>query len=178
MRAPISLPLFGLSAVALLTWGCMAERETDRSTTETGSVTSASEARDAVRRQSAHMVTMWPSENLDSMMTLFADDAVLLFPDMPGARGKPAIREHLAGAFGSLSIESIDTQIDTIEVFDDVAYEWGTYRERYTETGKPQTQEEGRYLIRWERQDDGAWRVTRFTANTIRKGPAAGDQAR
>jgi uncharacterized protein (TIGR02246 family) len=176
MRVPNSLPLVGLSALALIAWGC--KKVPDRSTTETGSVTSASEARDAVRRQSERMVAMWPSENVDSLISMFSDDAILLFPDTPEKRGKDAIREHLANAFGALTIQSLETQIDTIETFGDVAYEWGTYRERYTETGKPQTQEEGRYMLRWARQPDGAWRVTRFTGNTAKKEPASAAQAR
>lgn len=76
--------------------------------------------------------------------------------------------------FGTLRIESLETQVDTIEVVDDVAYEWGHFRERYTETGKPPAQQEGRYLMRWARQDDGSWRVSRFAGNTVKKEPVKG----
>lgn len=175
MRARTSLPLFAaLSAIALIAGGCTKDPYTDRSMTATGSVTSAAEAREAVRRESARMVALWPSENLDSIMPLFADDAVMLFPETPDTRGQAAIRELLTSLFGTLRIESLETQVDTIEVFDDVAYEWGHFRERYTETGKPPTQEEGRYLMRWARQDDGSWRVSRFAGNTVKKEPVKG----
>jgi uncharacterized protein (TIGR02246 family) len=178
MRAR-TFPLFaGLSAITLIAGGCMKEPDADRSTTATGSVTSAAEARDAIRRQSARMVAVWPSENLDSIMPLFANDAVLLFPEMPDTRGQAAIRELLGSVFGTLKIESLETRVDTIEVFDDVAYEWGRFRERYTETGKPPTQEEGRYVMRWARQADGSWHVTRFTGNTEKKEPVTAGGAR
>jgi uncharacterized protein (TIGR02246 family) len=170
MRAHTSLPLFaGLSAIALVAGSCMKESDADRSTTATGSVTSAAEAREAVRRQSARLTAVWPSGNLDSIMPLFADDAVLGFPDAPDSRGQSAIRETLANAFGALKVESLEAHADTLEVFDDAAYEWGTYHERYVETGKPATQEEGRYVIRWARQSDGSWRISRFTGNTVKK---------
>jgi uncharacterized protein (TIGR02246 family) len=143
-----------------------------------GSVASESEAREAIRQQAAHMVAVWPTENLDSIMPHFADDAVVMFPEMPDARGTSAIREQLGSAFGMVSIESLETDIENIEVFGDVAYEWGRYRERYTETSKPQTNVEGRYLMRWERQTDGAWRVTHFTGNTVKEEPAAAGTAR
>jgi ketosteroid isomerase-like protein len=175
---PIALRLLGLNAVALLAWGCMRESETDGSTTQAGSVASASEAREAVRRQSARLTAMYPSENLDSIMSIFAEDAIVYFPDAPEARGKAAVRERYANAFAAVAIESLETQIDTIEAFGDVAYEWGTYRERYAETGKPPVREEGRYLLRWVRQPDGTWLVTRFTGHTAKREPVAGSQGR
>jgi ketosteroid isomerase-like protein len=178
MRTPLSLRLLGLNTAALLAWGCMKEPAADRSSTDAGSVTSAVEARDAIRRQSTRLSAMYPSENVDSIMSIFAEDAIVYFPEAPEARGKAAVRERYTSAFGAVAIESLETQIDTIEVFGDVAYEWGTYRERYAEAGKPQVQEEGRYLMRWGRQPDGSWRVTRFTGHTAKKEPVAGGQSR
>ena len=81
------------------------------------------------------------------------------------------VREALTNALGALTIESLETEVDTIDVFDDVAYGWGRYRERYTETGKPATRAEGRYIMRWARQRDGTWRVTRFAGNTVKEEP-------
>jgi uncharacterized protein (TIGR02246 family) len=172
MRVPVPLSVPALTAVVLLALGCAKESDTDRSTTDAGSVTSAAEARDAVRRQSERLAAMYPSENVDSIMALFAEDAVVFFPDSPEARGAAAIRERYTNAFGAVDIQSLETQIDTIEAFGDVAYEWGTYRERYAETGKAQVREEGRYLTRWARQPDGSWRITRFTGNAAKKEPA------
>jgi uncharacterized protein (TIGR02246 family) len=179
MRTHPTLPLFaGLSAIALIVGGCLKEPDEARSTSATGSVTSDAEARDAIRRQSARMTALWPSENVDSIVQLFADDAVAHFPEMPDARGHAAIREQLRGAFGGVSIQSLEAQIDTIDVLGDVAYEWGHYRERYTETGKPGVVADGRYVMRWARQADGSWRVTRFTANTAKEEPATASGAR
>jgi ketosteroid isomerase-like protein len=77
-----------------------------------------------------------------------------------------------------VSIQSLETQVDTIDVFGDVAYEWGHYRERYTETGKPAVQADGRYVMRWARQADGTWRVTRFTGNTAKEEPLTASRGR
>ena len=162
----------GLSAIALVVSSCAKEPDADASTTASGSVTSDAEAAAAVRSQSARLVALWPTENLDSIMPLFTEDAVLQFPDAPDARGQEAVRQFLSNAFGMVKIESLETQVETVEVFGDVAYEWGTFRERLTETGKPQTLEEGRYLSRWERDADGTWRTSRFAGNVVTKGPA------
>jgi uncharacterized protein (TIGR02246 family) len=179
MPARTSVPLFAsLGAIALISSSCMKEPAQDRSTTDEGSVTSTAEAREAIRRQSNRLTAVWPSGNVDSIMPLFADDAVLSFPDAADTRGQAAIREMLTNAFRSVKVEVLRANIDTIEVFDDAAYEWGTYDERYTETGKPTTQVEGRYLFRWARQPDGTWRISRFTGNEIKSEPVAGGQSR
>ncbi|MDQ4080247.1 MAG: DUF4440 domain-containing protein [Gemmatimonadota bacterium] len=134
-------------------------------------MSSDAEARDAIRRQATQLVAIWPSENLDSIMPRFSDDAVLQFPDMPDARGRDAVREALKQGFDAVEIQSLETEIDTIEVFNDVAYEWGRYTERMAESGKPAVTAQGRYLMRWQRQDDGSWKVTRFTGNTVKEEP-------
>ena len=173
MRARrFALVTAALSAIALVVSSCAKEPDADGSTTASGSVTSVAEAAAAVRSQSARLVAVWPTENLDSIMPLFTEDAVLQFPEAPDARGQEGVREFLSNAFGSLNIESLETQVETVEVFGDVAYEWGTFRERYTETGKPPTFQEGRYICRWTRDGNGTWRVSRFAGNAVTKGPA------
>ena len=172
MYARPLLPLLLSLAAVTLTAACAKESDADRTAAATGSVSSDAEARDAIRRQAQEMVAIWPSENLDSIMPRFSDDAVLLFPDMPDARGRDAVREALKQGFDAVAIESLETEIDTIEVFDDVAYEWGRYTERMAESGKPAVTAQGRYLMRWQRQGDGTWKVTRFTGNTIKEEPA------
>ncbi len=174
MRPHTPLPPFAaVSLMALIAASCMKEPAEGSSNTDDGSVTSAAEAREAVRRQSNRFTAAWPTENVDSIMLLVADDAVFAFPEGPDVRGRTAIRETLTNAFGSLKVEMLQAHIDTIEVFDDAAYEWGTYDERFTETGKPPVQVEGRYLLRWARDPDGTWRISRFTGNEIKREPAA-----
>ena len=173
MRPRTSLPLFAaVGVMALIAASCMKEAAEDGSTTDEGSVTSNAEAREAVRRQSERVTAVWPTGNVDSLMPLFADDAVLAFPDAPDARGQAAVREMLTNAFKSVKVEVLQAQIDTIEVFDDVAFEWGTYQERWTEPGKPAVQVEGRYVFRWARASDGTWRISRMTGNEIKREPA------
>lgn len=172
MYARLLPPLLMSLAAVTLTMACAKESDADRTATATGSVSSDAEARDAIRRQAEQMVAIWPSENLDSIMPRFSDDAVLQFPDMPDARGRDAVREALKQGFDAVEIQSLETEIDTIEVFDDVAYEWGRYTERMAETGKPPVTTQGRYLMRWQRQGDGTWKVTRFTGNSIKEEPA------
>jgi ketosteroid isomerase-like protein len=166
---PLSLSLVAVTLIA----ACAKESDAYRTATATGSVSSDAEARDAIRRQASQMVAIWPSENLDSIMPKFSDDAVLQFPDMPDARGRDAVREALKQGFDAVEIQSLETEIDTIEVFDDVAYEWGRYTERMAEAGKPAVTAEGRYLMRWQRDADGSWKVTRFTGNSIKEDSAA-----
>lgn len=171
MRAHPFVFAAGLSAMTLAVSSCAKEPDADTSATAGGSVTSTAEARQAVRRQSNRLSALWPTGNVDSLMPLFADDAVMAFPGGPDVRGRAAIRETMTKAFGAMKVEALQVHIDTIEVFDDAAYEWGTYHERSTETGKPAVEVEGRYIIRWAEAPDGSWRISRFTGNEIKREP-------
>ena len=100
-------------------------------------------------------------------MVLYTEGAVLQFPDAPDVHGRDAIRETLAGVFAATPIQSLEISEDTLEVFGDVAYEWGSFDEVYGASGQPPVRDVGRYLMRWERGVDGQWRVSRFAGNTI-----------
>jgi ketosteroid isomerase-like protein len=100
---------------------------------------------------------------------MYAGSGLIAFPDAPDARGIAAVRDLLTAFFTSNRMDSIQVTLDTIEVFGNVAYEWGTFREVYRPEGKPAVREEGRYIIRWAHEPDGEWKISRFTGNTIHR---------
>ena len=164
MRPHTSLPLYAaVSVMTLIVASCMKEPS------EAGST---AEAREAVRRRSDQLNAAWGSGNVDSFMAFFADDAIFASPESPDVRGKAAIREMLAPMFESVKIEMLQAHIDTIEVFDDVAYEWGMTRERWTQPDHPPVEIDGRYTFRWARASDGTWRISRMTGNEIKRASA------
>lgn len=133
-------------------------------------------AREAIGAQIARHAEAWRRNQVDSVMVLYTEGAVLQFPDAPDARGRDAIREALTGVFAATPIQSLEISQDTLEVFGGVAYEWGTFDETYGPAGQPPIRDEGRYLMRWERGADGQWRVSRFAGNVIRR--TTGETAR
>ena len=127
-----------------------------------------SSAREAIRAQIARHAAAWRANTIDSLAPLYTEGAVLQFPDGPDVRGRDAIMQTLGGIFTATPIQSLEIREDTLEVFGDVAYEWGTFDEVYGASGQPATRDEGRYVMRWERGADGQWRVSRFAGNNIR----------
>ena len=138
----------------------------------TDQATASTTAAKEIARQSARHVEAWRGNIPDSVLAVYAQDAVLMFPDAPDVRGHSAIREMLSGLFGSTRVESLDVRPDAIEVYGSTALEWGTYREVYVPQGQRAISEDGRYLIEWQRQPGGSWAIRRFMGNTVRRSPS------
>lgn len=92
----------------------------------------------------------------------------LLTPDVrfaePGVSlAGDELREFLRGMFESAEVESFEVRPFDHFVHGDVAYELGEYDEVIRMDGDARTIE-GHYFLRWERGDDGVWRVDRLVA--------------
>lgn len=70
--------------------------------------------------------------NLDELMSLWADDGVLLPPDQPATVGKEAIRAWYQGMFGQFDAEATMRPAET-----HIASDWGFDRGTYTLTLTP-----------------------------------------
>ena len=130
---------------------------------------SGANADQQIRRQSAQHAEAWRQNDPARAASIFTENGVLGFPEAPDARGSAAVHDLLTAFFKSTHIDSIQVTPDTVEVYGNVAYEWGTYHEVYRPEGKPVVREEGRYVARWARDGDGEWRISRFTANTVHR---------
>lgn len=89
----------------------------------------------------------------DAISRLYAEDAVLMPPNMPPVHGRAAIRDHLA-AFPPL--EKFSLVDAAVEVRGDLAYGRGRYEMTLALPGSPT--DEGYYIEIRKRQPDGAWR--------------------
>jgi len=133
--------------------------------------TRGGEAEQIIQRQSAAHVDAWLHGDAERVSALYDADGAILFPDAPDVRGRSNVRDMLLNLFGSTRVESLEVSRELIEVFGNVAYEWGTYREVSRPQGKASVQEDGRYVMRWKRQVNGEWLISRFTGNSLRRSP-------
>lgn len=107
----------------------------------------------------------------EAFMDYWAADLRVLEPGMDTDRAgfEEAIRDFWDGG------EVIELDLQPLErwVHGDAAYELGQYDETFRESpdGEPATIR-NYYFIRWERGEDGAWRIARFLA-APREAPAA-----
>jgi len=90
--------------------------------------------------------------NADAVAGFYADDAVLLLPNSPIARGSAAVRATMSGMTGMHP--SLDFSPDRISQSGDMAYEVGHYT--MTMGGN---RDQGDYVAVWRRQPNGDWKM-------------------
>lgn len=108
------------------------------------------------------------SEDWQSMISMYTDDAISMPSYEPMLRGKDAIL--------SSGIESQETgfkinemTLNTMEVYasGDLACEIGTYTINMTVPGMQEAWDDnGKYLTVWQKQSDGSWKIKTEIWNT------------
>lgn len=105
--------------------------------------------------------------DLDTAMTVFDDDVVIISQGEPDLAGTSAIR---AGYEAMLSQFDVDAELTTeeIEIAGDLAYERGTYTLKLTEkaSGQVVLDTVNRHIHIFKRQPDGAWKTWRMMVNS------------
>jgi len=91
------------------------------------------------------------------VMTLYANDAVMLVPGAPLATGKDATRKSWAAQMAMSGFALTFRPIKTVPV-GDLAYEIGDYQFNGRKNGQA-TSMKGKYVVVWGRQPDGSWKV-------------------
>ena len=103
----------------------------------------------------------------DAFIARVLDDATLLPPDNPLARGKEAIRAVIAGleAMPGFSV-TWRAEVADVGSGGDLGFTRGSYQMRMESPEGPITID-GKYLTIWKRQPDGTWMVAAdmFNAN-------------
>jgi uncharacterized protein (TIGR02246 family) len=100
------------------------------------------------------------AKDLDKILALYTDDAVLFAPKAPAAIGKAAIRAGWQGLLGAPGVKMTfkSTSVD-VGRSGDLAVQRATFQVETTDKdGKPNT-ETGQAVVVWSKQADGAWKV-------------------
>jgi len=107
----------------------------------------------------------WSSRDLEKVLSFYADDATLMYPNMAPVAGKDAIRAYEKQFFADLSF-AIQYQITGVEVAQsgDLGYTQGTFTDTMTDprTGRVVT-DRGKWLTVRKKQADGNWKIVRDT---------------
>ncbi len=102
--------------------------------------------------------------DLDAVMALYAEEAVLMPPEGPVVVGREAIGERYAAGFAEATLDFTTTHHET-RVTGDWAFDRGITRGRYVwRDGRPPTPFSDKYLMILERRD-GAWKIARLIWN-------------
>jgi uncharacterized protein (TIGR02246 family) len=96
----------------------------------------------------------------DRIAPFFTRDGVLFEPGIRPVETRAAIHAFL-GSFPGARVEVATATPDAIDVGDGTALVWGTYFERLTFPGEPRSEQHGKFVMQWAREE-GRWRIRRY----------------
>jgi ketosteroid isomerase-like protein len=97
---------------------------------------------------------------VDTVMTHFTDDANVLAPGAPMARGKEQSREMFAALYGLPGFSlSWTASIAEVGGAADLGYTIGTYHMEFQDPEGRPVEVDGKFMTVWKRQPDNTWKV-------------------
>jgi ketosteroid isomerase-like protein len=126
-------------------------------------MTKADEIRRAIERQNEQAARAYATGDVESLATVFADDAWQMPPNLPALVGAPAIVEFWRHAFG-WGTWAFSFQTQSVHSSGAIAVERGKYAVRFTAgmnapLGMGSFDDRGNYLVHWRHDSDGQWRI-------------------
>ena len=123
------------------------------------------EVRRAIEAASAKVSEALRRNDTAAVMSVYADDAIVLWNGQKAWHGKAEFLREVPKALGDVAITDNQQRIDDILVSGDLAVETGTYLNTLrTKTGQTLTAG-GKNLVVWKRQPDGSWKIAREMGN-------------
>ena len=122
---------------------------------------------EAIKNIGNLIVKAFNEGNLDDLMKLYTDNAIVMPPNQPAAIGKEAVRSYYQ--FVEENSYSIEYPSDEIKVAGDFAFRRGTFKGTLTleESGETVSiNNKGMLLL--QKQTDGSWKISHavFNSNT------------
>jgi ketosteroid isomerase-like protein len=118
----------------------------------------------------------WESGGMtDSVLAMYADDAVAAFGNQPVLRGKEALRAN-AGQMRGMGTPTIDLRTESATANGDLGVELGSYTFNMTlAAGAPAAMaamfpDSGSYLAHWHRIN-GEWKIKELVVNSMKPLP-------
>jgi ketosteroid isomerase-like protein len=123
--------------------------------------------RQAIDAQNARFSAALPKGDTATIASLYADSAIVMFSNQPGARGHDAIAKSFAGFVTAVKPSAIALHTQDLIVSGDYAIETGAYE--LTAPGAKAAQpmrDVGKYVVVWKKQADGSYKLLRDIANS------------
>ena len=116
-------------------------------------------------RMSEEWIGLWNSGQLDQVVDLYTRDALYLPAHANPIHGRKNIREFLRESM-RLGATDFTLRIDFIQRAGTLAYDVGHYSIRPPQPDGSKKLDQGRYLVVWQRQETGEWRMLVFAAQS------------
>lgn len=100
--------------------------------------------------------------DIKRIVATYTEDGVLMQGGQPALVGRAAIQEFASAQFELATIELTLTSAEVVFIGDIWAFDRGTYKSvvRFRSGGDDKA-DEGNYLVLWNRQPDGSWKIAR-----------------
>lgn len=165
---PRRIIAFALACSAALIAGCTAQSPS--ATNETAAETTAG-AEQAIAAANARWLDLIKAKDAAGIAQLYAEDGVLMAPNMPVAKGRDAVQKAWADMMTLPGFDlSFATEQMTVASGNDMALDRGTYRFAATPDGN-RFDDNGKFVVVWRKVGD-EWKVAADIFNSDR--PAAG----
>lgn len=151
------LNLFLILPAATLLFGCMTPAD---SSTDAGSAAADSTAAvEAIKAQAVRLSEAYMAGDIEGVVAIYADDGVAGAYNSEFVRGREDLLEMWELPEGRTILRHSTEAVELI-VDGDHAYDWGYFEGQGAQDGEPLDPFSGKYVIVWERGDDGVWRMT------------------
>lgn len=161
-----------LAASALLVTACQPEAPADRPA-------SADPLPDFHALFAERYMEPFNAKDIPAWLDAFAEDAVGLHNGLPPLVGRDAIRGFGEAVRDGFELAEIDAQVDEIRQSGNWVYTRGSYVSTFVpkagNESAPSGQQPGKFLLLWERQADGDWKIILDMGNSNGP-PVAPDQ--
>ena len=101
--------------------------------------------------------------DIERWLEVFAEDAVGMHNTLPALEGKQALRRFAQTVHSTFNIEQLDVTVDSVTRSGDWVLTRGNYIAHFVlkerNPGAESQPRQGKYILLWERQDDGTWKI-------------------
>lgn len=105
-------------------------------------------------------VSAWLAADAQRITNVYADNAIVLYPNQPAVQGRASILSYFKNFFKEFRQDNFELISDEVEIIGSVAYDRGKYKWKGTPVkgGNP-IDDYGKYLVILQQQSDGSWKV-------------------
>lgn len=143
--APLAAALLGIAVLAAPTTTLWAQP-------------ASAEAVASIEAQARRFSEAYVRGDVEAMMSIYAADGVAAPGGRDFIRGRETLTRYWTLPEGRTIVRHVSTPVE-IRVEGDTAYDWGYYEGQAAQDGNPLEPFRGKYVIIWERGDDGVWRM-------------------
>lgn len=118
----------------------------------------AGDVNTAIRAQAEAFDAAARAKDINTLMSLYADDAILMPPNAPAMNGRDAVRQFWGPMLQAPSVD-LDLIVDDVQACGDIAVERGHY-----EVTQP-FKDSGKYIVVW-RNRGGRWVIVNDIFNS------------